>query len=417
MAYVQAKVYSFTSHGQPVDDRLRLEALSETGLLDTLPEESFDRYTRVARALLKADVSLLSLVGIDRQFFKSQIGLPPPYDQQRQTPLSHSFCKIVVESGQPLVVEDSLHDDRVRDNRAVRDLGVMSYLGTPVRSEDGYVLGSICAIGMTPRAWSEQDLAHMRDLSGMVSTEIRIRQRNEALVGALNMIDQNDQERDREARMLAHDLRTPVAAIVSLTELTEMTLPNPTPEQSEYLQLTRQSCQTLSSLIGDLLVDAREIPGDGRQIPVTAIIRSGANLIRPLTEKHGLRLVVGTSPEGCVPGGKVRHVERILLNLLTNAVKFSPPGGRITLSVQRREHRGLRGFRFDVHDSGPGVSDAEKAFIFQESVTGSAERQRGPESYGLGLAFCRLAAARIGGMMGIEDSPEGGSIFYLFLPG
>ena len=399
-----------------MDDRLRLEALAETGLLDTLPEESFDRYTRVARSLLKADISLLSLVDIDRQFFKSQIGLPSPYDQQRQTPLTHSFCKLVVESGQPLVVEDSLHDERVKNNLAIRDLGVKSYIGAPVRSEDGYVLGTICAIGATPRGWSEQDLAHMRDLSGMLSTEIRMRHRNEALVDALNMIEQNDRERDREARMLAHDLRTPVAAIVSLTELTEMTLPNPTPEQSEYLQLTRQSCHTLTSLIGDLLVDAREIPVDGRPVPVTAILRSGANLIRPLTEKNGLRLVVGTSPEGCVPGGKVRSVERIMLNLLTNAVKFSPVGGRITLSVQRREHRGLRGFRFDVRDSGPGVSDAEKAVIFQESVTGSAQRQRGPESHGLGLAFCRSAAERIGGTMGVEDSPDGGSIFYLFLP-
>ncbi len=256
----------------------------------------------------------------------------------------------------------------------------------------------------------------MRDLSGMVSTEIWMRRRNEALVDALNMIERTDRERDREARMLAHDLRTPVAAIASLTELTEMTLPHPTPEQIEYFQLTRQSCQTLTSLIGDLLVDSREIPETGKPVSVTVILRSSANLIRPLTEKSGLRLTVGPSPEGVVAGDKVRSVERILLNLLTNAVKFSPQGGRIMLSVQRRLFQGMQGFRFEVRDGGPGVSDAEKSAIFGESVTGSAERQRGPESHGLGLAFCRSAAARIGGTMGVEDSPDGGSIFYLFLP-
>jgi len=413
---VVTKVHSFASHGQPVDDRLRLEALSETGLLDTLPEESFDRYTRMVRSLLRVDVSLLSLVDMDRQFFKSQIGLPAPYDQQRQTPLTHSFCKLVVESGQALVVEDSLRDERVKDNLAVRDLGVLSYLGMPVRSEDGYVLGSICAIGATPRMWSEQDLANMRDLSGMVSTEIWSQRRNEGLVDALNMIEQAERDRDREARMLAHDLRTPLAAIISLTELTEMTIPEPTPEQVEYFQLTRQSCQTLTSLIGDLLVDVRDIGEERSPVSVTSLMRSGASLIRPLAEKSGLRLVVGPSPEGWVPGGKVRIVERILLNLLTNAVKFSPAGGRITLSVQRQSRPGLSGFRFEVRDGGPGVSDGDKAIIFEESVTGSAQRQRGPESHGLGLAFCRSAAARIGGTMGVEDSPEGGSIFYLFLP-
>lgn len=144
-----------SSGGQSVDNRLRLEALTETGLLDSLPEESFDRYTRVARALLQADVSLVSLVDRDRQFFKSQSGLAAPYDTERQTPLTHSFCKLVVENGQPLVVVDARADDRVKDNLAIRDLGVIAYLGMPVCTDDGYLLGSFCAIQSRPRQWSD----------------------------------------------------------------------------------------------------------------------------------------------------------------------------------------------------------------------------------------------------------------------
>src|SRR5690349_5663597 len=88
---------------------LRLEALQRTGLLDTPPEPAFDRLTRIAGELLRTPVALVSLVDPARQFFKSQTGLPAPYDTSRQTPLSHSFCQHVVTSEQVLSVRDARH--------------------------------------------------------------------------------------------------------------------------------------------------------------------------------------------------------------------------------------------------------------------------------------------------------------------
>src|SRR3954469_16084292 len=86
---------------------VRLGALRSTALLDSPPEEAFDRLTRLASHALDVPVALVSLVTDDRQFFKSCIGMSEPWASERGTPLSHSFCQHAVASGEPLVIEDA----------------------------------------------------------------------------------------------------------------------------------------------------------------------------------------------------------------------------------------------------------------------------------------------------------------------
>lgn len=93
-----------------VQSERRLAALRDLRILDTPPEEAFDRFTRLAARLLGVPVALVSLVDRDRQFIKSQIGLPEPWASLRETPLSHSFCQYEVGSREPLLVEDATGD-------------------------------------------------------------------------------------------------------------------------------------------------------------------------------------------------------------------------------------------------------------------------------------------------------------------
>ena len=153
----------------------RLEALRATGLMDSPPDASFDRLTRLAARWLRAPVALVSLVDDCRQFFKSAIGLPEPWASARETPLSHSFCQHVVDLGRPLVVNDARLDPLVLENRAIPDLGVIAYLGVPLVTSDGQFLGSFCAIDGVPREWNADEIDTMADLAASVSTEIELR--------------------------------------------------------------------------------------------------------------------------------------------------------------------------------------------------------------------------------------------------
>src|SRR6266508_3541157 len=96
----------------PLSDPHRLRALEATALLDSPAENAFDRLTALASRVLDVPVALVSLVTPDRQFFKSQRGLPSPYAERRETPLSHSFCQHVVREAAALVVDDAREDPR-----------------------------------------------------------------------------------------------------------------------------------------------------------------------------------------------------------------------------------------------------------------------------------------------------------------
>jgi hypothetical protein len=136
----------------------RLEALAASAILDSDPNRQIDFMTRIAATILQVPTALLSIVDRDRQFFKSQFGMPEPWSSARETPLSHSFCQWVVSAKEDLVVEDARKHPGLRSNLAVQDLAVISYAGSPVFSRRGPPLGSFCVIDNKPRNWKPEEL-------------------------------------------------------------------------------------------------------------------------------------------------------------------------------------------------------------------------------------------------------------------
>jgi len=159
----------------------RLAALRRTSLLDTPPEEAFDRLTRLATRVLRVPVALVSMVDGDRQFFKSCIGLQEPLASLRQTPLTHSFCKHAVVSGEPFIVSDARLHPLVRDNPSISELGVIAYAGIPLTTTEGQTLGTFCVVDGKPREWTEEDIEILRSLAASVMTEIGTRRLAEDL--------------------------------------------------------------------------------------------------------------------------------------------------------------------------------------------------------------------------------------------
>ncbi|NJP33806.1 SpoIIE family protein phosphatase [Micromonospora thermarum] len=189
-------------------DPARLRALAETRL-DAAPDDAFDRFARLVADLLDVPVALVSLVDAERQFFPGEIGLPPPWADRRQTPLSHSFCQHVVDLETPMVLPDARLYPRVRDNLAVPDLGVVAYAGMPLTDLSGRVLGSLCAIDSKPRAWTAAQLRTLADLAAACSSELRLRI---ALDGA------------EQARRRAEEAHSRLALLAGLSETLAGTL-------------------------------------------------------------------------------------------------------------------------------------------------------------------------------------------------
>ncbi|MEZ4409960.1 MAG: diguanylate cyclase [Polyangiales bacterium] len=156
-------------------DPSRLAALRATALLDSPPEEAFDRVVRLASRVLRAPTALVSLVDDHRQFFKAAVGLAEPWAARRETPLSHSFCKHVVAEGAPLLVSDARRDPRVAENLAVSELGVAAYAGVPLVTAGAHTLGALCVVEARPREWSADEVELLRELASLVMTEVELR--------------------------------------------------------------------------------------------------------------------------------------------------------------------------------------------------------------------------------------------------
>ena len=155
-----------------VRDPERVAAVRATGLLDTGPEEPFDRLTALAAALLDAPYAFLTLVDDRRAFRKSSLGVDAA-GGLRELAVDESFCRHVVGRGEPLLVPDTRADGGVP--LAADPPGVVAWAGHPIRSSDGHVLGTLCVADTIPREWTPRQATILAALAGAASSEVGLR--------------------------------------------------------------------------------------------------------------------------------------------------------------------------------------------------------------------------------------------------
>lgn len=153
---------------KPADEATRLAELRALALLDTGPEERFDRVTRLAQRLFDVPIALVSLVDADRQWFKSHPNL-----ETTETPREVAFCGWVILGDEVMQVPDAMEDPRFAGNPlVVDDPGIRFYAGAPISGPGGSRLGTLCLIDREPRRLSDADQASLRDLAEMIEGEI-----------------------------------------------------------------------------------------------------------------------------------------------------------------------------------------------------------------------------------------------------
>lgn len=159
----------------PLHAPARLAVLEELDLLNSVPDEAFDRLTTLAARCIDAPLALLTFLSAERQFVKSYASTTEAGLATCDMDLSRSFCRHTLAQGRPLIVNDARHHPLVADNPAIAELGVHAYLGVPLITHDGLALGSLCVIDSRPHAWTENDVAILTQLAAATVTEIELR--------------------------------------------------------------------------------------------------------------------------------------------------------------------------------------------------------------------------------------------------
>jgi NtrC-family two-component system sensor histidine kinase KinB len=224
-----------------------------------------------------------------------------------------------------------------------------------------------------------------------------------------------DNLRDDLISMIYHDLRSPLANVVSsLDVLTSFTPNQEDPAFKSLLDIAMRSTERIQRLTNSLLdmnrLEAGQSIGNRQPIFPTTMVKDAVDLVIPISQNKNQQLL--TSLPHDLPKVLVdpEMIKRVLSNLLENAVKYTPPGSKISIGASRKG----KWVQMWVQDSGSGIPPSEKERIFDKYTRLHA--QEGPRGIGLGLAYCRLALEGHGGRIWVEDAPIKGARFVFTLP-
>ena len=379
----------------------------------------FDRLTSLAVSTLGIPVALVSIVEHDRQVFPSRCVLSGPLVGVKETPISHSICAHVVRLDTPLIINDTREHPLTLDNPVVTEVGVLAYAGFPLINELGRPFGAFCAIDYEPHVWSATDVEILRMLALQVTSEIQLRSalnRVQEDYAALNELEKNRAKINRANR---HDLRTPLNAMMLSLQAIEQ-FGDVNEDQKEYLEMAHRNGLLIASMV-DQMLDIGNINNLGkaalhlRPAKATELLSAALDQTAILAGQKKIELTHTCSSQAWL---SVDHdkIVRVLANLISNAVKYTPGNGQVTVQIQdvAKPHAPTQ-VRFDVMDSGVGIQQDHLGLIFNEGYRVSPEALT-KDSTGLGLAFCKTIVEAHGGQIEVSSEFGCGSHFHFTLP-
>jgi signal transduction histidine kinase len=402
-----------TDHLSP-DDAARLAALARTQLLDSPPEERFDRLTALAAQMLGAPVALVTLVDAHRAFLKSAFGMAGV--PGRELPLSHSICKHVVAERSSVVVEDARLQPALRDNGAVTELGAVAYAGMPIVDRDGHTLGALCVIDSEPRQWSARELATLRTLADWIAAEVgRAAPTPASPAERAEWAELAEQRKfealGRFAAAVAHDFNNVLAGVAGYADLLhgdEALDPATRHDVGEIVRAAERG-RVITQQLASVARRPKPVPAP---FAVNEVVQDVA---RSLEKGASPDITVTVHLESELPPvlADRAQLEQVLAHVIANAREAMPRGGAIALSTSLSpDARGESRVCIAVQDVGVGMDAATAEKIFEPFYT----TRKLSGGRGLGLTSVRSLVAAVKGTVQVVSAPGAGCTFKVLLP-
>ncbi|MFD2518413.1 GAF domain-containing sensor histidine kinase [Salinimicrobium flavum] len=379
----------------------RLAVLQKYEILDTPPDGSFDRITRLAAQLFDVPVSIVSLVDSDRIWFKSKQGL-----EISEIPRDPGLCSSAIISNEIYIVEDARKDPRTLANPLVAgEFGLQFYSGVPLRTREGFNLGTLCIIDREPREISASEKDILKTLGELVMNQIELQIEARKAVRHHHKI----------LNTTAHDLKNPVAIMPLLADLIMDNKHNPAAIDDISKQIKdagRRMAKTINDLLETAMEESGEIHLRLKAFDLSKLLKGVVESNRALARKKDQKIRFETKTT-CKVYADHRRLTEVFYNIVNNAVKFSLPQTEVRVSLFEKE--GMAVVR--IEDEGPGLTKDDLNNLFRRFTSLSARPTGGETSSGLGLSIAReIVEAHDGQIYAESEGSEKGTCFTIQLP-
>lgn len=382
-------------------EKERIISLKKYDILDTPPDGSFDRITKLAAILLEVPIAIITLVDTDRIWFKSRYGV-----DVQQIGRDPGLCASAILSDEFYEVDDTRNDPRTLANPLVAsEFGLRFYAAVPLKVKDGHNLGTLCILDKKPRHLTHTQKETLQYLADVTIDQLELR-----LAARTAIFHQN-----QVLSIAAHDLKNPLTTLTVWAELIKQQKNNPETVE-KMCDRIKEAANKMNRHVNELLESARK---EASKVQLKLIEINFAVLVElvvknneVLANNKKINLHLNFKQRPIIHGDEDRILE-LVDNLLNNAIKYSHSEKNIFVTIKEEN-----GFSIlEVKDEGQGLSEEDKKNLFQRFVRLSAKPTGGESSTGLGLSIVKsLVDAHLGEIYVESEGKDKGATFVVKLP-
>lgn len=360
----------------------------------------------VALVELAAQVAGVPFAAINLLSAHSQHQVATSGFDGEDSPIENSMCRLVVESGHPIMVEDAAQDSRFAGNPWTTGEApqVRFYASHPLRTPAGVVIGTLCVFDDDTHPVTPGAAKGLAQLADRVVDVLELELSSRRLSDANARLSTSNERLAHFAGQVSHDLKNPLTSVSLSLESLELDVTEP--DQADTVARARRGIERMNGLIDNLLEFATE-----GQAPGEEMVDLGEQLSLALDDLAG-QVAREAVREGELPvvRGDAAQLRSVLMNLVDNAAKFTDDGEQPDIEVDAHPLDGRH--RIEVRDRGRGVPPEARERIFAPL----ARLDKSVEGVGIGLATCRRIVEAHGGSIGVAERHGGGTMFWFELP-
>jgi signal transduction histidine kinase len=392
----------------PDNEEQRLKELRDYGIMDTEPESSFSDIVAIAAQICNVPIALISLVDENRQWFKASKGLDVP-----QTSRDVAFCAHAIHRpNEVMEVKDATNDDRFADNPLVTGApDIRYYAGAPLVTSSGVALGTLCVIDNQARELSADQKSALRALANQVMAQMELRRRNEELAKRQLLLEAKSEELSRFAHLISHDLKSPLRAMSSLSEIImEETAGKLNEEAEKSLVMLQAKAQHAYKLVDGILQHtlSGEQANDPALIDLTDFIDKVIAFCSPPADIH---VIADIQTQYVYLDATLLH--QIVQNLVSNAIKYNDKEEGLVKIVALEAGNDLL---LEISDNGPGIRNEFHDKIFGVLFTLNMQDRFGQKGTGIGLSTVKRLSEIMNASIRLESQEGEGTVFTLRFP-